>query len=186
MLANFNQDNDSRTQPWTLLLANPLPRGALRVRMMVVTMALLLGMVTYLQRACMGTLEKPLMHDLDLGRTGLGITLTPEQGLAWVHSAFALAYCAFGIASARWADRAGTRIMLTTVVVVWSLCTFATGLAQGLLSVVAIRFLFGVGESGAWPAITRTLSRWIPYRERGTRRGSSGSARTSPRALRRC
>ncbi len=100
-----------------------------------------------------------------------GFDLTPEQGLAWVHTAFAIAYCCFGIASARWADRAGTRVMLTAVVVVWSLCTFTTGMAQGLVSLIIARFLFGMGESGVWPAITRTLSRWIPYRERGTAQG---------------
>ena len=158
----------ARKQPWTLfftnpLLRNPLPRGPRcpRPPPSVVTLAILLGVVTYLQRACLGSLEKPLIHDLH----------TTEQGLAWVHFAFALSYAAFGIASARWADRAGTRVMLTAVVAAWSLCTFATGLAQTLTSLIVIRLLFGVGESGAWPAITQTLSRWIPYRERGTAQG---------------
>ena len=27
---------------------------------------------------------------------------------------------------------------------------------------LAIRFLFGVGEAGAWPCVARTFSRWIP------------------------
>jgi ACS family glucarate transporter-like MFS transporter len=139
--------------------------------MAVVTMATLLGMVTYLDRACIGTLDKPILHDLDLTVTVWGRKLTPEFGLGCAYMAFALAYCAFGIPSARWADRIGTRTMLTAVVVAWSLCTFATGLAQGMVSLIVIRLLFGMGESGAWPAITRTLSRWIPYRERGTAQG---------------
>jgi MFS family permease len=142
-----------------------------RVRVAVVTMAIMLGMVTYLDRACMGTLEAPIMRDLDLSASRLGFSLTKEQGLAWVHTAFALAYCVFGIASARWADRVGTRIMLTSAVIVWSLCTFTTGLATGLATLIVARFFFGVGESGAWPVITQTLSRWIPYRERGTAQG---------------
>src|SRR5208283_1531199 len=53
----------------------------------------------------------------------------------------------------------------------WSAFTMATGLAQGMVSLVAIQFCFGAAESGTWPAITRTLSRWIPYRERGTAQG---------------
>ncbi len=42
---------------------------------------------------------------------------------------------------------------------------------QGLISLIAIQFCFGASESGAWPAVTRTLSRWIPYRERGRAQG---------------
>ncbi len=140
--------------------------------MVVVTMAILMGMVTYLDRSCLGSsLKKAISQNLDLSLGAWGLALTPDQGLASVNTAFAVAYCAFGIASARWADRAGTRVMLTAVVVMWSLCTFATGLAQGLASLIVARFLFGVCEAGAWPAISQTLSRWIPYRERGTAQG---------------
>ena len=35
--------------------------------------------------------------------------------------------------------------------------------ARGL----GVRFLFGMGEAGAWPCVARTFSRWIPARERG-------------------
>ena len=61
--------------------------------------------------------------------------------------------------------------MLTAIVMAWSTFTMATGAAQGLVSLILIQFCFGAAESGAWPAITRTLSRWIPYRERGTAQG---------------
>jgi MFS transporter, ACS family, glucarate transporter len=33
--------------------------------------------------------------------------------------------------------------------------------------VLAVRFLFGMSEAGAWPCVARTFSRWIPVRERG-------------------
>ena len=132
-----------------------------RVRFVVVGMAILLGMVTYLDRASLGNLAKPIMGDLGLS----------QYELSWAQTAFALAYGAFGIVSAWWADRLGTRIMLTAVVVAWSGFTIATGLAQGMVSLIIIQFCFGAAEAGAWPAITRTLSRWIPYGERGTAQG---------------
>jgi sugar phosphate permease len=136
-------------------------------------MAILMGMVTYLDRSCLGTsLKKAISQDLDLSLNSWGLALTQDQGLAWIDTVFAVAYCTFGIVSAHWADRVGTRVMLTTVVVGWSICTLFTGLAQGLISLLIVRFLFGVGESGAWPAISQTLSRWIPYRERGTAQGA--------------
>jgi MFS family permease len=34
-----------------------------------------------------------------------------------------------------------------------------------------IRFLFGVGEAGAWPNAARVFTRWIPARERGRAQG---------------
>jgi ACS family glucarate transporter-like MFS transporter len=139
--------------------------------MAVVTMAILMGMVTYLDRSCLGVLKTPISQDLDLSLHVWGMVVSQDWGLALVDMAFAFAYCSFGIPSARWAGWIGTRRMLTTVVVLWSLCTFATGLAGGFVSLVVARFLFGVGESGAWPAISQTLSRWIPYRERGTAQG---------------
>ena len=61
-----------------------------RVRFPVVGFAILLGMVTYLDRACIGTLEDPIMRDLELS----------QQQLSYAHAAFAMAYGAFGILSA--------------------------------------------------------------------------------------
>ena len=144
---------------------SPCRRASDAIRFAVVGFLILLGMVTYLDRACLGTLEDPIMRDLHF---------TPEHAKeesSYAQTAFAMAYGIFGILSAWWGDRIGTRIMLTAVVLAWSIFTMATGAAQGLVSLVAIQFCFGAAESGAWPAITRTLSRWIPFRERGRAQG---------------
>lgn len=47
----------------------------------------------------------------------------------------------------------------------------ATAAAFNYVSLLAVRFLFGMGEAGAWPCVARTFSRWIPSRERGTVQG---------------
>jgi sugar phosphate permease len=39
------------------------------------------------------------------------------------------------------------------------------------VTMLAIRFLFGAGEAGAWPCVARTFSRWIPQPERGRVQG---------------
>ncbi len=132
-----------------------------RVRFLVVGLVILLGMVSYLDRACLGTLVRPIMGDLHL----------QDYELGYAQMAFALAYGIFGIISAWWGDRVGTRIMLAAIALAWSVFTVATGAAQGLISLVAIQFCFGAAESGTWPAIARTLSRWIPYSERGRAQG---------------
>jgi MFS family permease len=124
-------------------------------------MAVLLAMVTYLDRACIATLAPNIMDDLHLSKDQMG----------WVFSAFALAYAAFEIPTAWWADRAGTRTVLTRIVVWWSSFTIATAGAWNYVSLLVTRFLFGAGEAGAWPSAARTFSRWIPARERGTVQG---------------
>jgi MFS family permease len=37
---------------------------------------------------------------------------------------------------------------------------------------VLVRFLFGLGEAGAYPNIARALGRWFPFRERGAAQGA--------------
>jgi MFS family permease len=134
---------------------------ATRVRYRVVAFAVLLAMVTYLDRACIATLAPDIMRDL---------SLTKEQ-MSWVYSAFALAYAAFEIPTAWWADRRGTRRVLTRIVGWWSALTMLTGAAFNFSSLVVTRFLFGAGEAGAWPCVARTFSRWIPLTERGRVQG---------------
>lgn len=141
----------------------PLPASgrATNTRYKVVGLAVLLAMVTYLDRACIGTLAPHIMRDLSLSK---------EQ-MSYVYSAFALAYAAFEIPTAWWADRFGTRRVLTRIVIWWSGFTIATAAAFNFASLVVTRFLFGAGEAGAWPSVARTFSRWIPRSERGTIQG---------------
>ncbi len=49
--------------------------------------------------------------------------------------------------------------------------TAATGAVWSLSSLVGARFLFGVGEAGAYPNISRSFARWLPAEERGFAHG---------------
>lgn len=138
-----------------------VPVQATRTRYRVVGMAVLLAMLTYLDRACIAVVADDIRSALSLTRAQMG----------YVFSSFALAYAIFEIPTAWWADRVGTRSVLTRIVVWWSAFTMATGAAFSYLSLLVTRFLFGMGEAGAWPSVTRTFSRWIPRRERGTVQG---------------
>ncbi|MBM3890851.1 MAG: MFS transporter, partial [Verrucomicrobia bacterium] len=131
------------------------------VRYKVVGLAVLLAMVTYLDRVCISKLAPDIMRDLSLSKVQM----------SWVFTAFALAYAIFEIPTAWWADRQGTRRVLTRIVVWWSSFTIATAAAFNYASLLVLRFLFGAGEAGAWPCVAKTFSRWIPRRERGTIQG---------------
>ena len=91
--------------------------------------------------------------------------------MGYVFSAFTLAYAIFEIPTAWWADRVGSRPVLTRIVLWWSGFTMLTGAAFSFPSLLAVRFLFGAGEAGAWPNAARVFSRWIPARERGRVQG---------------
>jgi MFS family permease len=65
-------------------------------------------------------------------------------------------------------DRLGVRRVLTQIVLAWSAFTALTGTAWNVPSLYVIRFLFGAGEAGCFPNLTRMLSAWLPAKERVT------------------
>ena len=134
---------------------------ATRARYRVVAAAVALAGVTYLDRVCVGVLAPSIMADL---------RITPIQ-MSLVFSAFAAAYALFEMPTAWWADKIGSRRVLTRIVLWWSAFTMLTGAATSYGMMLAVRFLFGVGEAGAWPNAARVFSRWIPLRERGRVQG---------------
>ena len=54
--------------------------------------------------------------------------------------------------------------------------TAATAAATGAMSFIAVRFLFGIGEAGAFPSATRAMQLWYPREERGLVQGLTHSA----------
>ncbi len=140
--------------------ASPL-RGGTRVRYRVLALTVLLAAITYLDRICISLTAPAIMRDLGLNKVEMG----------FVFSAFTLAYAVFEMPTGWWGDRIGTRKVLTRIVIWWSAFTIATAAAFNYASLLVVRFLFGVGEAGAWPNAARTFSRWFPMTERGTAQG---------------
>src|SRR3954454_5565122 len=132
-----------------------------RTRFRVAAFLMLLAAVTYLDRVCISVLAPNIARDLSLSKVQM----------SFVFSAFAFAYAGFEIATAWWGERIGPRRVLTRIVAWWSCFTIATGLAWSYSSLLAIRFLFGAGEAGAWPNAALAYSRWTPTRERGRAQG---------------
>jgi MFS transporter, ACS family, glucarate transporter len=139
----------------------PMPPAATRVRVRVLGFAFLLAVVTYLDRICISAAAPFIMEDLHL---------TILQ-MSAVFSAFTLAYSLFEIPSGWLGDVKGPRSVLTRIVLWWSAFTMLTGAARGYQMLLAIRFLFGAGEAGAFPNIARSFSQWFPIRERGRANG---------------
>ncbi|HKY18440.1 MAG TPA: MFS transporter [Rhizomicrobium sp.] len=127
-----------------------------RTRYWVVGFALALAMVMYIQRVAIGQAAGPISSELNLTKTEMGL----------VFSAFALSYALFEIPMGLMGDKLGVRRVLSYLVLFWSLCLAATGAAWNLFSLLTMRFLFGAGEAGCFPNLTRMLSAWLPLNER--------------------
>jgi sugar phosphate permease len=98
----------------------------------------------------------------------LGITLTT---MGWVTFAFRMAYALFQVPGGWLGDTIGARRALAIVVSWWSAFTALTALAWNAASMIVIQVFFGLGEAGAFPIATRSLSRWMRPTERGFAQG---------------
>jgi MFS family permease len=83
-----------------------------------------------------------------------------------IFSAFAVAYAIFEIPGGWMGDWMGARKVLMRIVIWWSLFTAATGWAWNASSLIVTRALFGAGEAGAFPNLTRVFTTWLPVKER--------------------
>jgi ACS family glucarate transporter-like MFS transporter len=129
---------------------------ASRARYGVVGFALSLAVLSYVQRVAISQAAVPISAELHLTKAELGM----------VFGAFGLSYALFEIPMGLLGDRLGVRRVLAQIVLAWSFFTALTGAAWSLASLWVIRFLFGAGEAGCFPNLTRMLSAWLPRGER--------------------
>src|SRR5215470_9867365 len=132
-----------------------------RGRFTLLYLTLALSIITFLDRVAISSAALSIRGELRLTAVQMG----------WVFSAFTFAYAFFEIPSGWLGDVIGPRKVLARIVLWWSAFTMATGLAWNFASLLIARFLFGVGEAGAFPNISRSFARWFPTRERGHAHG---------------
>ena len=150
-----------------------------RTRYAVVLLVYFAAFITYLDRVCISVATPAIERDLGLS----------EIQFAWVFTVFYIAYGVFEIPTAWLGDRWGQRRMLIRIVGCWSLFTVFTGMARSLGMLLMTRTVFGAAEAGAFPTLSRTLSRWLPFDERSRANGimwmgaRSGGALAPPIAV---
>jgi sugar phosphate permease len=130
-------------------------------------------LITYLDRVNISTAAPEIIKEFGFNKVTMGV----------IFSAFLWSYALFQVPGGWLSDKFGPRRVLAGVVTFWSLMTAATGLAAGATSFKIIRFLFGVGEAGAFPGATRAMQLWYPRSERGFVQGITHSASRAGAAL---
>jgi MFS family permease len=157
----------------TAPLVKPSGSAPTRVRYRVLFLLCLLAMITYLDRAMYGSAKGDLMAAVG----------QPEKRFYLVLVAFQVAYALFEIPAGWMGDRFGPRVTLLRVVGWFSLFVALTAFAgaavpgTGVVPItfwvlVGMQFLFGVGEAGAFPNISKAIYNWFPEDRRGSAKGT--------------
>jgi MFS transporter, ACS family, glucarate transporter len=132
-----------------------------RARYRVIVFAVALAVLAYIDRVAISQAASPISRDLGLSKSQMGL----------IFGAFALAYALFEIPSGWMGDRIGPRAVLIRIVLAWSAFTALTGFAWNFGALWVTRFLFGAGEAGCFPNLTKAFSLWIPPPERARAQG---------------
>lgn len=110
----------------------------------LVTLALA---ISYVDRGNLATAGPLLSDELKLSPTQFGTLL----------SAFYFAYASAMVPAGWLADRYGARLVLGCGVALWSAATLSTGFAGGFATILALRLLLGLGESGVFPSASKLI-----------------------------
>ncbi len=112
--------------------------------------------ISYIDRAAISLSLVHIGKDFHLSPAALGVVL----------SAFYLSYAAMQIPGGWIADRWGSKSVVVASIAFWSLFTLLTGFAWSLASLIAIRFIFGLGEGGYPSASIKGIAESFPRTDR--------------------
>jgi sugar phosphate permease len=150
------------------MIGETKPGRRTNVRWLVLTLMCLMYLITYIDRACISVVAPAISREFGFTKVQMGV----------IFSAFAWAYALGQIPGGWLGDYYGPRKVLSILVSFWSAMTMVTAQAFSFASFVVIRFIFGLGEAGAFPTSTRAVQHWYPKSERGTVNGAMHSCAT--------
>jgi len=108
-------------------------------------------------------------------RVNLSVAITPLQSefhlstiaVGYLLSAYSWTYILLQLPSGPVLDRFGVKPVIRLSAFLWSLASFATGLARGFLGMFSARLLLGIAEAPTFPGNAKAISVWFPRSERG-------------------
>jgi ACS family glucarate transporter-like MFS transporter len=124
-------------------------------RYWVIFYAVTLAILSYINRVAISQAAPDIARDLKFSDVQMGK----------IFGAFALSYALFEVPSGWLGDWIGPRKVLLRIVLWWSAFTAITGAMWGFASMWLARFLFGAGEAGGFPNLTKAFTTWLPKLE---------------------
>jgi MFS family permease len=135
----------------------PDTRKATRLVMLVSTAVF----INYIDRGNLSTAATLVQSQLSLNEAQLGI----------LFSAFYYGYVPVMPLMGVIAERYGAKPVFAVGLALWSVATFFTGFAGGFVSLLLLRILLGIGESGAFPCASKVLAAAVPTERLGVANG---------------
>src|SRR3954447_20861088 len=123
----------------------------------LVTLLGLAMFLNYTDRGSLSIVAPALQHQLGISNAAMGVTL----------SAFFWSYAIAQPAAGWVAQRYAPRTVLAVATALWSVATFACGVATGLVMLVVFRMLLGLAESVIFPTNARIFAEHAPEHQRG-------------------
>ena len=125
-------------------------------RWVIAGLIFFITLVNFVDRSAISFVIGQLKEEFHFTDTQFGMIL----------SAFGMGYVLLTAFGGWLVDSWGSRIVWPLAAVAWSLCVGLLGFAAGFWGFVGLRFLLGVTEGPHFPAMTRSVSDWLPPQER--------------------
>lgn len=125
-------------------------------RWLITFLIFFITLINFIDRSAISFVIEPLKREFHFTDTQFGMIL----------SAFGVGYMLLTALGGWLVDRYGPRMMWPIAAITWSLCVGFLGLAVGFWSFIGIRFLLGITEGPHFPAMSRSISKWLPPKER--------------------
>ena len=122
----------------------------------IIIVAFIMYTIAFIDRTNISLALPSMSHDLHMD---------PQQAGS-AAGVFFWGYLVLQIPGGYLAERWSAKRFVSILLVVWGLCSSATGLVHTWREFWVMRLLLGVAEGGVWPATLILLSHWFPRAER--------------------
>jgi MFS family permease len=122
----------------------------------IIPIAFLMYTIAFIDRTNVSLALPPMARDLHMNPTQAGLA----AGI------FFWGYLVLQVPGGYLAHRWSAKKFISILLVVWGLCSVATGFVQTGNQFLAMRLVLGVAEGGVWPATLVLLANWFPRGER--------------------
>ena len=134
-----------------------------KIRWVLLFMIFLMCMIAYFDRINMAVCGPMIMVEYGLTKVQLGMAM----------SAFFFAYVLMQIPGGFLSEKYGVRLVGALAVTAWSIFTILTPFAWGFISLLVIRFLFGLAEGPLYPNNGVFVAHWQNKNEKAIASGSA-------------
>ncbi|NLA42357.1 MAG: MFS transporter [Smithella sp.] len=128
-----------------------------RLRFVMLTWLFVIVLVAFFDRVNLAVAAPLIMQELGLSPTQLGVVM----------AGFTIGYMLLSFPAGFLVQKFSSRLLLVSIIVLWSIATFMTGITWSFASLIVVRIIFGMCEGPMFSANANLVNIWMQPRERG-------------------